>query len=431
MTARPPLLVRPPPVTRTTVVAAVAGNAIEFYDFVSYAFFAVYIGRTFFPTTSAYASLLASVGVFGVGFGARPLGAWLIGLYADSRGRKPALLLTMTLMTVGTLGMALTPSYATIGVAAPLLLVLARLVQGFALGGDVGPATAFLLEIAPAHRRGFLTSWQVASQGTAAFVAGTLGVLLTSTLSAPQMQAWGWRLPFTVALLLVPLSLYLRQKMPETLQAASTGSLERRNDPARPNLAHARVVVLGMFVIAGSTIATYVSTYMTIYATVTLKLPPTTAMAATMAVGISLLAGALVGGWWSDRAGPAWPALAPRIALVLLAPTGFQRLVAHPSLEMLLGVCAMLGVLTAMSGAASLYLLGERLATPRRASGIALAYAAATTVFGGTTQAIVTWLIASTGSPIAPAWYASATSLATCIALVLLLRPGRARGYPK
>jgi len=422
MTAKACLPVRPASVDRTIVVAAVAGNAIEFYDFVSYAFFAVYIGRTFFPTTSAYASLLASVGVFGVGFGARPLGAWLIGLYADSRGRKPALLLTMTLMTVGTLGMALTPSYATIGVAAPLLLVLARLVQGFALGGDVGPATAFLLEIAPAHRRGFLTSWQVASQGTAAFVAGTLGVLLTSTLSAAQMQAWGWRLPFTVALLLVPLSLYLRQKMPETLQAASTGSLERRNDPAQPNLAHARVVVLGMFVIAGSTIATYVSTYMTTYATVTLKLPPTTAMAATMA---------LVGGCWSDRAGPAWPALAPRIALVLLAPTGFQLLVAHPSLEMLLGVCAMLGVLTAMSGAASLYLLGERLATPRRASGIALAYAAATTVFGGSTQAIVTWLIASTGNPMTPAWYASATSLATCIALVLLLRPGRARGYPK
>lgn len=415
----------PATVTRGVVAAAVAGNAIEFYDFVSYAYFAVYIGKTFFPTTSAYLSLLASVSVFGVGFFARPLGAWLIGMYADRRGRRPALLLTMGLMTAGTLGLAVTPSYAAIGAAAPLLLVAARLVQGFALGGDVGPSTAFLLEIAPAHRRAFFTSWQNASQGVSAFVAGALGLLLTSTLSPAQMQEWGWRLPFALALLLVPVVLVLRRNMPETLEMPAIEVGER---PARPaaGLGHLRLVVLGILVFAGATIATYVSTYMATYATATLKLPPTTAMAATMAVGVSLLAGALAGGWWSDVAGPAWPALAPRVGLVVLAPAGLQLLVAHPGLVTLLAVCAMLGALTGMTSSAALYLLSERLALARRASGIALAYAAATAVFGGTTQAVVTWLIAATGSPIAPAWYASATGLASVVALVMLLRPPRA-----
>ena len=416
----------PATVTRGVVAAAVAGNAIEFYDFVSYAYFAVYIGKTFFPATSAYLSLLASVSVFGVGFFARPLGAWLIGRYADRRGRRPALLLTMGLMTAGTLGLAVTPSYAAIGVAAPLLLVVARLVQGFALGGDVGPSTAFLLEIAPAHRRAFFTSWQNASQGISAFVAGALGLVLTSTLSPAQMQEWGWRLPFALALLLVPVVLVLRRNMPETLAVPAVDGGERPMRPAAPGLGHLRLVVLGILVFAGATIATYVSTYMATYATATLKLPPTTAMAATMAVGVSLLVGALAGGWWSDAAGPAWPALAPRVGLVVLAPAGLRLLVAHPGLVTLLAVCAMLGALTGMTSSAALYLLGERLALARRASGIALAYAAATAVFGGTTQAVVTWLIAATGSPIAPAWYASATGLASVVALAMLLRPARA-----
>ena len=415
----------PAAVTRGVVAAAVAGNAIEFYDFVSYAYFAVYIGKSVFPTTSAYLSLLASVSVFGVGFFARPLGAWLIGMYADRRGRRPALLLTMGLMTVGTLGLAVTPSYAAIGAAAPLLLVVTRLVQGFALGGDVGPATAFLLEIAPSGRRAFFTSWQSASQGASAFVAGALGLVLTSTLSSAQMQQWGWRVPFALALLLVPVVLVLRRNMPETLVAPCDDSGEPAARPSAPGLGHLRLVVLGVLVFAGATIATYVSTYMATYATATLKLPPTTAMAATMAVGVSLLVGALGGGWWSDLAGPAWPALASRVGLVVLAPAGLYLLVAYPGLWTLLAVCSMLGALTGMTSSAALYLLSERLAATRRAAGIALAYAAATAVFGGTTQAIVTWLIAATGSPVAPAWYASATGLASCIALVLLLRPDR------
>src|SRR5471030_802000 len=173
------------------VVATVAGNALEFFDFIAYAFFAVQIGQTFFPAKTEFMSLLLSVGVFGVGFVFRPLGGILIGTFADRAGRKPAMLLTIVLITVGTLGLALTPSYASIGMAAPIIVVLCRLVQGLALGGEVGPSSAFLIESAPATRRGLYASWQLASQGVATLVAGVLGIAMISMLSPAQLQAWG------------------------------------------------------------------------------------------------------------------------------------------------------------------------------------------------------------------------------------------------
>lgn len=178
-------------ISRTGIAAAVLGNALEFFDFTSYAFFAVMIGRAFFPTQSAFGSLLLSVATFGVGFVTRPLGAVVIGTYADRAGRKPAMLLTIALMAVGMVMLALTPPYAVIGFAAPVLVVLARLVQEFALGGEVGPTTSYLLEAAPPGQRGLYASWQLASQGLSTVVSGFLGVLLSQTLSPDDMQAWG------------------------------------------------------------------------------------------------------------------------------------------------------------------------------------------------------------------------------------------------
>ena len=160
------------------------------YDFVTYAYFAVYIGRTFFPASTPFLSLLLSVGVFGVGFIFRPLGGVLIGAYADRVGRRPAMLLTIGMVTVGTIGLALTPSYAAIGIAAPLIVVFCRLVQGLALGGDVGPATAFLLEIAPPGQRGLYASWQIASQGASGLTAGGIGLVLSFVLSQADLAAW-------------------------------------------------------------------------------------------------------------------------------------------------------------------------------------------------------------------------------------------------
>lgn len=194
------------------IAAVVTCNALEVFDFVTYAFFAVQIVGAFFPSTQPQAGLLLSVAVFGVGFIARPLGSVVIGYYADRAGRKPALLLTAVLMTIGTLGLALTPSYAAIGFAAPMLVVACRLVQGFALGGEIGPSTAFLLEI-PDERRAWYVSLQFASQGVATVLAGAIGAALSAALGAQAMAAWGWRVPFALGALMVPVALYLRMAM--------------------------------------------------------------------------------------------------------------------------------------------------------------------------------------------------------------------------
>lgn len=199
---------------RWTVAATVAGNALEFYDFLTYSTFAVYIGHAFFPVGSALASLLLTLATFGVGFLTRPLGGILIGAYADRAGRRPALMLTIALMTLGTLGLALTPSYARIGMLAPVILIVARLVQGLALGGEVGPSTAVLLECAPLGRRGLYVSWQNASQGLAICAAGIAGFVLSSALDKEQMAAWGWRVPFLLGLTIVPFGLYIRRRLP-------------------------------------------------------------------------------------------------------------------------------------------------------------------------------------------------------------------------
>lgn len=404
-------------VPRRVVAATVAGNALEFYDFVTYAFFAVYIGRAFFPASTPLASLLLSVTVFGVGFVTRPLGGVLIGAFADRAGRKPAMLLTIGLITVGTLGLALTPSYEQIGLAAPIIVVACRLVQGIALGGEVGPATAFLIEAAPADRRAFYSGWQLASQGLATLVAGAFGMVVIATLTPQQLQAWGWRLPFLVSLMLVPLAVYLRREMPETLHEGG-GVGERVGLAAL--LRHRRTIGLAVLVILGGTVSNYVSNYMTTYAIATLKFPPLVAMGATVMVGVATFAFSLLGGWLADRHGRKPVMLWPRLATVLLVVPVFGLLIDHPSLPMLLVATFVIAALGAMSGGASITAIPELLPRGIRASGLSIAYAVGVSLFGGTTQFVVTWLIGATGNAAAPAWYVAATSVITALAMMAM-----------
>ena len=405
----------PPQITRGVVAATVAGNALEFYDFVTYAFFAVYIGKAFFPLPTPFMSLLTSIAVFGVGFLFRPLGGILIGAYADRAGRKPAMLLTIGLITVGTLGLALVPSYATIGMAAPVLVVICRLVQGLALGGEVGPATAFLVEIAPPHRRGLYSSWQLASQGASATVAGLIGLLLSLLLSQDQMTAFGWRIPFIIGLALLPVALYLRRSMPETMHAAPAGSAAPRRLAGQ-----GRLLVLATLIVIGGTVSTYVGQYMTTFAITALKLPPSIALSATFVGGASTFAFALIGGWMADRFGRRSIMLWPRVLTAVLIVPLFSLLIAAPGAGTLLGVSAMLAILTAVSGAASLVIISELLPAAARATGFSIAYAVGVSLFGGTTQFVITWLIQATGNPAAPAWYVVGTSILTIGAMLAL-----------
>ncbi len=392
------------------VAATVAGNALEFFDFVTYAFFAVYIGQTFFPASDPFTSLLASVAVFGVGFVFRPLGGIVIGAYADRAGRRPAMLLTIVLITVGTMGLALTPSYASIGIAAPIIVIVCRLVQGLALGGEVGPASVFLIEAAPDGKRGFYSSWQLASQGIAVLAAGILGLALSLMLDKAALSAWGWRVPFMLCMLLVPVAFYLRRSMPETLEEGAKVEPARLGD-------HTRVIVLAILLILGGTVSTYVSNYMTTYAISTLHLPSSVSLTATVVGGVALFVGALAGGWLADRYGRRVTMLWPRLLLTLTAWPLFLLLAPQPSAGTLYFATTMLTVLTAIGSAASLVVIPELLPKSIRATGLSIAYAIGVSLFGGTTQFVITWLLKVTGDPTSPAWYVTVTSVITLAAM--------------
>lgn len=405
-------------VPKKIVAASVMGNALEFYDFVTYAFFAVYIGRAFFPAATPLGSLLLSVAVFGVGFVSRPLGGILIGAYADRAGRKPALLLTIALISVGTLGLALTPSYDSIGWAAPILVVICRLVQGLALGGEIGPASAFLIESAPSNQRGLYGSWQLASQGMAAFVAGIIGMALTQLLTPQEVQDWGWRLSFGVGLLLIPVALYLRREMPETLLHTPAQAAVQKTKPRLGD--HRRLIVLSILAVLGGTVSTYVGYYMTSYAITSLGFAPKVAMVATVVSGLSTLVFSIAGGWLADRYGRRAVMLYPRVLAGLLTYPAFMFLVDVKTPEALFGVTLFLGAITALSGAATLVAIPELFPKRIRSLGMSIAYAIGVALFGGTTQFVITWLISVTGDPMSPAIYVTFTSVIAIVGMYLL-----------
>ena len=404
------------------VAAVVLGNALEFYDFITYSLFAKQIGDAYFPSSNPTASLLSSLLVFWVGFVTRPLGAVIIGAYADRAGRKPAMLVTIVLMAVGMLMLAVTPRYATIGWAAPAIVVAGRLIQGFALGGEVGPTTAYLLEAAPASRRGLFASWQPASQGLAQLFAGVIGLLLAAVLDGEAMQAWGWRIPFLVGVAVVPVGLFIRNTLPET-----AGVDEDHGVP--PSLAavlgqlgagHLRTLVLGILMIMASTIATYVGINMATYANVTLGLSLRISTGATLALGVTSVAFSLAGGWLADRVGRRPLMLVPRGVLALASVPAFAWVVHAPSATSVLGVTVLVAALTAFAGAGSIVGIPEALPRAVRSAGLAIAYALSVTLFGGSTQWVVNKLIIVTGDRLSPAYYLAATSLVGAVAAFLM-----------
>jgi MFS family permease len=412
--------VRPtrPVISRAAVAGAVAGNALEFYDFVIYAFFAVYIGKAFFPAGGEFGSLLASMATFGVGFLMRPLGAVIIGRFADRAGRKPAMILTVVLITIGTLGLAATPAYSMIGAAAPVIVVICRLIQGFALGGEVGPSTALLVEAAPPGRRGLYASWQLASQGMAVTVGGVIGVAVSLLLTASQLASWGWRIPFLFSVLLVPVATYIRRHIPETLEEApKAGARRSTEDSLSGNL---RYVVLGTLVLLAGAVSSQVGNYMTTFAIQVLKLSPTLAQASVLMGGALTFVFGLAGGVVCDAWGRKVAMIVPRVALAVLIVPMFWWLSTAPGAASLLAATAVLAALTAASAAAGLVAIPELMPARFRSTGIAITYGVGTAIFGGTTQFFVTWIISVTHSALAPAYYVVATSVISLIATALL-----------
>lgn len=388
------------------IAAVVMGNALEFYDFLTYAFFAVYIGRAFFPSNIPSASLLASLGTFGVGFVTRPIGAWVIGRMGDRVGRKPAMILSFSLTGIAITGLALTPPHSRIGVAAPVFVIFFRLLQGFALGGEVGPSTAFLLEAAPPERRGFYTSFQLWSQHLSILVSGLVGFILANILSTQQLQDFGWRIAFLFGVAIVPVGLWMRRSLPDTFHAPGSG----KREPTSLRL-HLSVAVIGVMLLASATIGIYIANYMTTYAIATLRMPINAAFAATVVVGLCGVAFDLVSGALSDRIGRKPMMLVPGALLLVSILPAFYVISHYRTVATLIGATAVLSSLAALCASPTVIWLTESLPAAIRSSGLAVIYAVSIATFGGTTQYAVTWLIKVTGNPLAPAWYWTAAMI--------------------
>jgi MFS family permease len=414
---------------RRYIAAVTIGNALEFYDFLIYALFSIQIGHAFFPTENAYGSLMLSLATFGAGFVTRPIGALVIGNFADRVGRRPAMMLCFLLIGISIIGMALIPSYAHIGIAAPILAVTARMMQGFSLGGETGTNTAYLMEAADSRRRGLIVSLQGVSQRVALIMGGIVGALLTALLSPAALEAYGWRIAFLLGAVVVPFGFWLRKNIPETLHLPEISAVDPVSNSSRMSHARAnrRVMVLGLIVLSAGTIGTYISTYVVTFAQATLHLAARAGFIAQTSANLFAAFAALLGGWLSDRYGRRPINVWGSCVLLLSIYPVFAWIVATRSeFTLLVGMSALAGASAFFYGS-FFTALAESLPKSIRGSGFGIVYAVAITIFGGTTQLVVTWLIHVTGSAMAPAWYWIGAAAFGQIALMLMTESAPAR----
>ena len=402
---------------RRAIIAATCGNALEFYDFVTYAYFAIQIGHTFFPSVSPYLSLLGSLATFGAGFGARPLGAWVIGGYADRHGRKSGMFVSLILMGVGIIGLSLTPGYATIGIAAPIIAILARLCQGFALGGEVGAATTYMLESVPPERRGWASSWQNSSQ-MVAFTAGALvAFLLSLWLNDDQLGRYGWRIALLLGTSILPFALLIRSSLPDH-PVHHDAPMTEAEELSATTAGFLRVVILGMPIIGAGTTTTYIFLYMATYAQTSLHLPIWVGMAGDLSNNTAGMVTAIIGGWLSDRVGRRPAMIWPQLAFAALILPMFAWFFAAPTVTAFLTLNIVLSALGTMPYSAAFTAVSESLPRHMRARAFALVYTIPVTTMGGTTQFNLAWLLHRTGNPAVLAWYMMAVA---CMGLGAML----------
>lgn len=404
---------------RRAIAAAVIGNLLEWYDFAIYGYLATIVAHVFFPPGDEMAALLATFATFGIGFVVRPLGGVLIGRLADTRGRKAALTLTMFLMAAGTVLIGLLPTYAQIGMLAPLALVVARLVQGFAAGGEWGGSTAFIVEWAPARRRGLYGSLQQSSVA-AGLLLGSGTAALCSTLLTPEaMESWGWRVPFLLGGLLAPVGVYIRRNIDET-PAFEAAREANASDPAGtepPVLLAARA--LGFAVIW--TVAYYIMlSYMPTFTQKYAGLSRSEALWSNTVGLVVLVCAVPLFGWLSDRVGRKPLLLACCLSFAVLCYPLFGLMLSHPSWGLVVAIQVLFAIMIATFSGPGPAAIAEIFPTRLRSTWMSAGYSLAVALFGGFAPFIATWLIARSGSPIAPTWYVIAAALVSMVVIVRL-----------
>ena len=399
------------------IIAASLGNALEFYEILVYGYFAVIISKVFFPAADEAVSLLVTFGTFGASFLARPVGALFLGAYGDRRGRKAALTLSILLMTIGTALMTVMPSYGTLGILSPILVIAARLLQGFSVGGEFASSTAFLVEHRP-DRAGFFASWQWASQGLAALIATGFGVLLTNTMSAADLQSWGWRIPFAFGLLIGPVGYYGRSRMSETPEFLDAGA-------ARAPLRELLVgqwdrLLLTTGAVVASTSSQYMIVFMPAYAIKELHLPQSVGFtAALLAAALQTMVVPFVG-LLVDKVGQIPIMIGAAILFAVTAYPAFVLLGAAPSLGVLIAMVCWISLLKSFFSGALPSLMAKTFPVTTRVSGMSLSYNISVPIFGGFAPFFAQSLIELTGSKLAPSYYLIATAALSLLALLIM-----------
>ncbi len=407
------------------IIAATIGNVLEWFDFLVYGFFAVYIAEVFFPAHDENVSLLITFATFGLSYFARPLGAIIIGTYTDRAGRKAGLTLSIGLMMIGTVLMVITPGYATIGLAAPAIILAARILQGFSVGGEFGSAVSFLVEHA-GERKGFSASWQWATTGIVSIIVALFGLALTTTLTHQQLVDWGWRVPYVFGLLVGPVGLYIRARLTETPEflAAEKPATVPISDLLR-RYPVPFLLALGAAIVSNSSY--YLLLYIPSYAVKTLHLPDHTGFAATLVGGILLASFSVLAGHWSDTVKPrARIMLIAAWAFALAAYPCFWLMDKYPSLATAMFAVGFLNLIKGGYSGVLPSVMSEQFPVETRAVGVSFAFSISVTLFGGFAPFFAQWLVGRTGNPLSPSYYLMATALLSIIALTVIKRRARA-----
>ncbi|MBN3738225.1 MULTISPECIES: MFS transporter [Burkholderia] len=412
------------PTTRAAAVLRVtSGNFIEQFDFFLFGFYATSISKIFFPSTSEFASLMLTFAVFGAGFLMRPLGAIFLGAYIDKVGRRTGLIVTLSIMASGTILIACVPGYATIGLLAPALVLLGRLLQGFSAGAELGGVSVYLAEMATPGNKGFYTSWQSASQQVAIVVAAAIGYSLNAWLSAQQIAAWGWRVPFFIGCAIVPFLFVLRRSLQETAAFEARRHHPQARDIFAMLLANWRTVIGGMLLTAMTTTTFYLITvYTPTFGKSVLKLSTSDSLMVTLLVAASNFIWLPIGGTISDRIGRKPVLLAISVLAILTAYPALSWLADAPSFARMLIVLLWFSFFFGMYNGAMVAALTEVMPVEVRVAGFSLAFSLATALFGGATPAVSTYLIQVLHDKAAPGYWLSFAALCGLCATLGLYR---------
>ncbi|MGV8861091.1 MAG: MFS transporter [Pseudomonas sp.] len=405
------------------VFRVTSGNFLEQFDFFLFGFYATYIAAAFFPASSEFASLMMTFAVFGAGFLMRPMGAVILGAYIDDVGRRKGLIVTLSIMASGTILIVLVPGYESIGLLAPALVLIGRLLQGFSAGAELGGVSVYLAEMATPGKKGFFTSWQSASQQVAIIVAAGLGFALNQWMPSSMIADWGWRVPFLIGCLIVPFIFVLRSKLEETEEFSARTHRPTMREVFNTLMQNWGTVVAGMLMVAMTTTAFYLITvYAPTFGKTVLNLSTADALMVTLLVGVSNFIWLPIGGALSDRVGRR-PVLVTMAALAIVTSyPALSFLAQAPSFSHMLETLLWLSFLYGMYNGAMIAALTEIMPVEVRVAGCSLAYSLATAVFGGFTPAISTALIHLTGDKAAPGYWMSFAAVCALSATLFLYR---------